>query len=262
MDGQGQLIRLSRPAHRIVTLTPHAAELVVSAGAGTALVAVTAESDYPASVRALPKIGRYNQISLSAILRQRPDLVVAWQDGGTHKEVTRLRQLGIPVFISHPLQPSDISKEIRALGQLSGHSQTAHNNTRAFDQALQQLSRRYGSQPAVKTVVLLSEAPIYSVSKHSFIGQMLPLCGGANVFAELASPAPQINREAIIRAQPQVILVASEGKMPTQLASWPIPAARKQQIYPLRDSARPSLRLLQPLQQMCADLDRARRDKH
>ena len=119
-DGTGQTVTIPHEIRKVVTLTPHAAELAYSAGAGSKLVGVTQESDYPEPVKSLPKIGSYVQINLEAIIKLKPDLVIAWQDGGQAPLIQALRQAGIPVFMSHPLAPQDIATEIHALCTLNG----------------------------------------------------------------------------------------------------------------------------------------------
>ena len=65
-DGTGQTVTIPHEIRKVVALTPHSAELAYSAGAGSKLVGVTQESDYPEPVKALPKVGTYVQINLES----------------------------------------------------------------------------------------------------------------------------------------------------------------------------------------------------
>ena len=80
-DDDDFVVRLDRPASRIISLAPSLTELVFAAGAGEKLVGVVEYSDFPPEVTALPIVGRYDLLDLERILELEPDLIVAWQSG-------------------------------------------------------------------------------------------------------------------------------------------------------------------------------------
>ena len=101
VDDTGATVELASPARRIVTLAPHAAELVASAGAASKLVAVGERTDFPREARALPIVGDANAIDVEAIVALAPDLVVTWP-WTAPAQVARLRDRGIAVFTTAP----------------------------------------------------------------------------------------------------------------------------------------------------------------
>src|SRR5690606_1807855 len=80
-DDGGQRITLAQPARRIVSLAPHATELLFAAGAGAHVVGVVEYSDYPPPARQLPQVGGAATFDVERIAALKPDLVVAWQSG-------------------------------------------------------------------------------------------------------------------------------------------------------------------------------------
>ena len=74
MDDTGQAVVLERPAQRIISLAPYITELLFAAGAGEAIVAVTAFSDYPEAAQSLTQVGDGGGLDLEAILALQPDL--------------------------------------------------------------------------------------------------------------------------------------------------------------------------------------------
>lgn len=256
-DGSGQTITLAAPAQRIISLSPHATELLFSAGAGAQLVGRSAESDYPPAALKVPSVGRYGQINPEILLRLRPDLVVIWQDGAPPALMAALKRRGIPVFLSHPLSMADIGRETRALGTLSGHPEIARTASAGFDAAWQKLHSLYGTKKPVPTLVLVGDTPLFTVGNQSFLGQMVNQCGGQNVFADLKTPAAPISAEAAIKARPQLILSLN----PTANAAWrqwPLPANRRHAVFTLHHAERPSLRLLDAMIEVCGTIDAAR----
>ena len=259
-DGTGQTVTIPHEIRKVVTLTPHAAELAYSAGAGSKLVGVTQESDYPEPVKSLPKIGSYVQINLEAIIKLKPDLVIAWQDGGQASLIQALRQADIPVFMSHPLAPQDIATEIHALGVLNGTPNIAKQNTAPFRLYLQTLAQS-PKTPAVNSVFLVGYNPIYAISNNSFLGKMLQMCGANNVFGHIQQPAFTLNPEALLQQPLQVAFISGKSEL-KQWQGFYSKAAKPPKLYSINADLRPSLRIKSSLQQMCLIIDSERRSRH
>ena len=259
-DGTGQTVTIPHEIRKVVTLTPHAAELAYSAGAGSKLVGVTQESDYPEPVKSLPKIGSYVQINLEAIIKLKPDLVIAWQDGGQAPLIQALRKAGIPVFMSHPLAPQDIATEIHALGVLNGTPNIAKQNTAPFRLYLQTLAQS-PKTPAVNSVFLVGYNPIYAISNNSFLGKMLEMCGANNVFGHIQQPAFTLNPEALLQQPLQVAFISGKSEL-KQWQGFYSKAVKPPKLYSINADLRPSLRIKSSLQQMCLIIDSERRSRH
>ena len=259
-DGTGQTVTIPHEIRKVVTLTPHAAELAYSAGAGSKLVGVTQESDYPEPVKSLPKIGTYVQINLESIIKLKPDLVIAWQDGGQAPLIQALRQAGIPVFMSHPLTPQDIATEIHALGELNGTPNIAKQNTAPFRLYLKTLAQSTKT-PAINSVFLVGYNPIYAISNNSFLGEMLQTCGANNVFGHIKQPAFTLNPEALLQQTLQVAFISGKSDL-KQWQDFYSKAAKPPKLYSINADLRPSLRIKSSLQQMCLIIDAERRSRH
>ena len=259
-DGAGQTVTVPHEIRKVVALTPHAAELAYSAGAGSKLVGVTQESDYPEPVKSLPKIGTYVQINLESIIKLKPDLVIAWQDGGQAPLIQALRQAGIPVFMSHPLTPQDIATEIHALGELNGTPNIAKQNTAPFRLYLKTLAQSTKT-PAINSVFLVGYNPIYAISNNSFLGEMLQTCGANNVFGHIKQPAFTLNPEALLQQTLQVAFVSGKSDL-KQWQDFYSKAAKPPKLYSINADLRPSLRIKSSLQQMCLIIDSERRSRH
>src|SRR4030095_4546345 len=100
-DDLGATVSLPRPAQRIVSLAPHATELLYAAGAASAIVGAVAYSDWPPEARALPRVGDAATLDLEGIVAFAPDLVVTWPYTAT-AQLAHLRALGLPVFTTDP----------------------------------------------------------------------------------------------------------------------------------------------------------------
>jgi iron complex transport system substrate-binding protein len=204
-DDAGRTVVLQQPAQRIVSLAPHATELLFAAGAGGRLVGVAAYSDFPADAAALPQVGDAHALDLERIVALRPDLVVAWASGNSRQQVDRLAATGIPVFFSEPRVAEDVASNLQRLGALAGTAREAKDAAAHFRGALADLEQRYRGARPVSVFYEIWHTPPMTLSGRHFVSDMLARCGARNVFADLPALTPTLSVEAVIAAAPEVI---------------------------------------------------------
>jgi vitamin B12 transport system substrate-binding protein len=88
----------------------------------------------------------------------------------------------------------------------------------------------------------------------------LRLCGAENLFSDLTLAAPQINLEAVLARDPEVILT-SEPRLLAAWQAWPqLQAVKRGQVWSIPDRGleRPSLQMLKATEQLCELLQSAR----
>ena len=131
VDDAGAAIVLQAPARRIVSLAPHATELLHAAGAGERIVGVVKGSNHPPEARVLPVVGDVHAIDVERIVAMRPDLVVTWPYT-TPAQVGKLAARGIAVFTTDPHTIDGIAADIERLGVLAGTAPAAAIAARRF----------------------------------------------------------------------------------------------------------------------------------
>ncbi|CAG1003477.1 Vitamin B12-binding protein [Burkholderiales bacterium] len=263
VDDTGAPVELSAPARRIVTLAPHAAELVAAAGAASRLVGVIAHTDAPAAARALPVVGDVNAIDVERILALAPDLVVTWP-WTMPAQVARLRDRGIPVFTTAPRTIDAIAANIERLGALAGTSPEATASAAAFRARLASLEAAVPRGARLRVFYQLSGAPLYTIGAGHTITEAIALCGGENVFASLPVPAPVVNVEEVLALRPQLVVAGIENAVrPSWLDDWrrweELPAARDEGLAVVDANLlhRPGPRFVEGVAQLCAAVARA-----
>lgn len=264
-DDLGNRVELERPARRIVSLAPHATELLFAAGAGERVVGAVEYSDYPPAAREVPHIGSYSALDMERILTLRPDLVVAWQSGNGPQALAQLRGLGLPLYISEPRRLEDIPASVERLGRLAGSSAVATSNSQQFRERLQQLKAKYSHKKAVTVFYEVWNQPLMSVNGEHLISHILRLCGGRNVFADLPALAPVLEVEAVLAADPEAIIASGMGEeRPEWLDDWQrwpqLRAVREGKLYfvPPDLLQRPTPRTLDGAERICQALEQAR----
>jgi iron complex transport system substrate-binding protein len=84
------------------------------------------------------------------------------------------------------------------MGRLAGTEAVAQKASRAFTAQEAELRARYASRPAVRIFFQIWERPLMTVNGEHLISDVLRLCGGQNVFADLPGLAPTISTEAVV----------------------------------------------------------------
>jgi iron complex transport system substrate-binding protein len=264
-DDTGQVIRLATPAKRIVALAPHLAESLFAAGAGDRLVGTVDYSDYPPEAKKVPRVGGYSRIDLEAVAALKPDLVIAWESGNAAGQINRLKAIGLPVFILQPNRMEDIAGQIERLGQLAGSDTAANATASRFRQRLATLRAANAKKTPIRVFYQIWKSPLMTVGGPQIISDAIRLCGGENVFGQLGQMAPTVSEEAVLAANPEVIIATGMGdSRPEWLSDWEkwprLTAVKRGNLFHINPDImqRHTPRILDGTEQLCAHLDKAR----
>lgn len=264
-DDGGKVITLKAPATRIVSVAPHTTELLFAAGAGAAVVGVSAYSDFPAQAKRLPSVGNSARLDLERIIDLRPELVVAWKSGNSARQIARLRQLGIPVFESEPRDFAAIASNIERLATLAGTSAQGKAAANAFRHKLAALRQRYASRSIVRVFYQIWPSPLMTLNHTHLVSQALSFCGADNIFGALPQLVPTVGIEAVIAADPEVIFISDErtdaGDMWQRFTQ--LQSVQKKNIFNVNGTLmnRAGPRLLDGTAQLCEHLELARQHR-
>jgi iron complex transport system substrate-binding protein len=264
-DDTGAVIRLERPARRVVTLAPHLTETLFAAGAGDTLVGTVEYSDYPEAAKSVPRVGGYSRPDLETIVALKPDLIVAWDSGNAPANVDKLRTLGFPVYLSQPGRLENVAGEIERLGRLAGSTEAADEAARRFRVRLAGLRAQYGERPVVRTFYQIWKQPLSTIGGRQIISGVISLCGGENVFGALEAMAPVVTVEAVIAADPEAIVASGmDEARPEWLDDWKrwpaLTAVARDNLFfvPPELLQRHTPRLLDGAEWLCGHLETAR----
>jgi iron complex transport system substrate-binding protein len=264
-DDAGTRVRLDTPARRIISLAPHVTETLFAAGAGGQIVGAVDYSDYPEAAKKLPRIGSYAQLDLEAIAALKPDLAIGWGSGNVPAHIEKLRALGIPVYLSEPGRIDDVAKNIERYGALAGTQAAAGEAAAGFLARLLALRTRHGQRPTVRVFYQIWKQPLMTVGGSQVITDAIRLCGGENIFASLKPLAPNVSIEAVLAADPEVIVASGMGEARPEWVDdwrqWPgMTAVKHNNLFfiPPDLIQRHTPRILDGAEQLCTHLETAR----
>jgi len=270
IDDAGDRVALAAPARRVIALSPHAVELVYAAGGGAKLVGAVSYSDYPSAAKTLPRVGGYNALDLERIVALKPDLVIVWRHGNNERQLDRLRALGIALYHSEPRKIDDVATDLTALGTLLGTASQADAAADEYRANVAALRAQYAKRAPVSVFYQVWNDPLMTLNGTHVVSDIIALCGGRNVFAQLAPLVPTVSKEAVVAADPEAIVATRQGPtpagapLPDGLAAWRawprMTAVARGNLFALDGDLvnRPGPRLVQGAAQLCRALDLAR----
>jgi vitamin B12 transport system substrate-binding protein len=251
----------------IIALSPHIVEMLYDVGAGEQIIGTTTFADYPEQAKNIPVIGNYVRIQIERVIELQPDLIIAWKSGSPSDDLARLEQLGFNITYSQPKSFSDIAKEIRHFGELTGHKNQGERVASVFEKELAKVTAQYANKKPIVGFYELWSRPLTTVAKNSWPQQHLDICQVDNPFESVLTPYPQINIEELISLPIHLIIqplsVNQKDREGFNWESWEIiPAvANDKIIQPNADALhRMTLRSLTALKSLCLAVDEIRSD--
>ncbi len=224
-------------ARRIVSLVPSLTESLFALGMGSRVVGLTDWCVHPAEqVASVPKVGGTKNPSLSRVLELEPDLVIANREENRERDVARLREAGVEVWVTYPRTVEDAVALLRELAGWGAPTEIAApvvaDVERAFAEAR---AEEHAVRPRVFCPIW--KRPWMAVGADTYAHDLLTLCGGENVFADREERRyPIVEEDEIVAAKPEVVLLPDEpyafgAADVEQLAALPIPAAVNGRIH-------------------------------
>jgi iron complex transport system substrate-binding protein len=267
---------------RIVSLSPSNTEILFAVGAGNNVVGVTDYCNYPPELEArieadeIAQVGGYWDPSVETILALKPDLVLvstaqcnvktnncktncSRRCELTIKVANRLESLGQNVLTLSPHSLDDVLNNILLVGNATGYSARATDLVENLEQRIAMVVSKAVSY-RLRVYFEVWNNPYISVNSGTWIGNLIGLAGGVNVFGEAVSEWPIIRSEDVIQRNPDIMLFPVVPSVPRFWGSFEavknrsgwdnIKAVRSGSLYEiLRDCiSRPGPRLVESLE--------------
>ena len=264
VDDSGATVELAAPARRIASLAPHLTEMLFAAGAGDRIVGTVEFSDYPEAAKAIPRVGSATLLDLERVVALKPDLVVVWRSGTAPARIDALRALGVPIYFDEPHSLAGIALTLRRLGTLAGTDAIAARAADALDARVRALRERYAARRPVTLFWQIWARPLLTVNREHVISDAVRVCGGVNVFADLAPLVPAVSVESVVASDPEAIVTTGTDATASSddgLAQWrALPRLRATArgnliVLDAETIHRPSLRAVDGTAALCARLD-------
>jgi iron complex transport system substrate-binding protein len=192
-----------------VSLVPSVTEILFALGLGGRVVGVTDWCTNPPEAASKPKIGKYAEPSLEAVVAQAPDLVVASADSTKPAFVARLEAAGLPVYVVYPKSLAETARTMRDLGRVTGASREGEKLAADLEDAVRRAAgppSSAGRRPRV--LLCVSLRPLMVAGPKTLAGDLIRAVGAENVVPAGAANYPTWGMEAVLEKDPDVIVVS------------------------------------------------------
>jgi iron complex transport system substrate-binding protein len=267
-DANGTTIVIPKTApQRIISLTPVDSEILGALHAESRVVGVDFYTDYPADMAAKAKVTDVNSApNIEQIIALKPDLVLSYghdtNSSVSHAD-TQLMAAHITVYDLPALNLDGSITEIQLIGQLIHDESGASALASSMRSGISGVKARIAGAPKASVYMELyyGNGPTYVFGGGSFGDELISDAGGVNIFhADTSGNGyPAVNNEAIIAADPQVIIL-TDGDSAASVAQRPgwsaIAAVKSGMIFSIDPNLtqRPGPRIIQGLNALAKDL--------
>jgi len=259
-DGQSRSVTLEDAPQRIASLSPAATEVLFAIGAGDQVAAIDKFSNYPPEAATREQLDAF-QPSVEAIAGAQPDLVFLVYDPGNL--VDGLENAGLTVFfLETPTSVEGVLEQIQLLGRATGHPQEADELVSTMQQGIDDIQERLADVEQGPRLFHEVDNQLYTVAPASFVGSLYTILKAQNIAAGTDQAFPQLSQEAIIEADPEVIILgdAAGGETAETVKARPgwgsISAVKDNRIYVIDPDivSRPGPRLVDALETLAQAL--------
>ena len=216
-DDAGRIVSLAAPARRVFSLIPSLTESVAALDPDV-LIART-RFDRAPELAHLPSLGGTIQPNLEALAGLAPDLVITWADATQRSFGDRVEALGIPVYRAEVETIAGVHSHLRRLGTLLGRAERAGALIDSLDQALASVAAAVHGRERVAVYYSVWHDPPQTTGPGTFIDEVIEHAGGRNIFADATHSWPLVSVEAIVRRNPDALVVARHAP-DAQRAPW------------------------------------------
>ena len=198
---------------RVVSLAPSTTEILFALGLDDEIVGVSSFCDYPPQAQTKTKVGTFSQPNVEMILSLKPDIVfcTGLEQGPI---ITKLKQLGLNTCVSDPASLNELFESIRDIGRRVGRTKEAVELVTRMSSDIDRMRRETGKVPRdrrPKVFVEIWHSPLMTAGKKSFLDEIIEASGGINIAHATDRPYANYSQEAVIRGNPDVIILCYMG---------------------------------------------------
>ncbi len=202
---------------RVVSLAPSVTETIFALGKEDMLVGVTAHCQYPPKAielvrsRRLRTVGSYSTTNLERVFALKPDVVIATKHA-QRATLEKLEEGGFDVLVlDYPKTVEQIFEIIQSIGNHLGAEDRASaliSSLRKRVEFIKERTQIKKKKPPPSVFFELSDEPLITVSGKIWIGDMIRLAGGTNIFENRSEAFPVVQLTEVKAHNPDVMIVA------------------------------------------------------
>jgi iron complex transport system substrate-binding protein len=262
-DAVNDSIRVNTQHPKVMALSPALTEMLFAVLPDSQILAVSQACNYPEAVNTKKRINTY-PLDIEGIIAIKPE-VIFYEEGFISAEsISQLRRFGIQTFAFRYNKVVDVFSSIKQIGTICGYPENAENLAKSLQNQADSL--QLSNPKPLRTLAIISAQPVYVFGKGTILSEIVEKVGGINTVDSAYGRYPEIQREALLKMNPEVILGGTYAELDSALFSkYPelkaITAYQNKQCYPLTSDlvSRPSPRIVQAMKEVKKALELAKK---
>ncbi|QCI68276.1 ABC transporter substrate-binding protein [Phreatobacter stygius] len=214
VDALGRQVVLARPPARLVTIFASNTELVAAIGLAERIVGIETFTRFPPEVVGRPTVGGRLGFSVDRVVRQRPDLVVVTPARqAVNQLVDPMERLGIPIIVLTHRSIPEVMANIRLVAGATGVPERGEAVTGLLQARLDAVAARIAGRSRPRIVMItgrVATGMLLIARSGSYTADAIIAAGGSLAFDQ-AQMLSQVSPEAVLRADPDVVLFAGSA---------------------------------------------------
>nr|WP_145545647.1 ABC transporter substrate-binding protein [Variovorax boronicumulans] len=223
-DALGRRVVLPAPPQRIVTIFSSNTELVVALGLLDRIVGVEDFTRFPPDIVRIPKVGGRLGFSADAVVAQRPDLVIVTPARqAAHQLVAPMERIGVPILVLLSRSLDEVLGNVRLIAQAGAVPERGEALAASLQNRLAQVDARVAGRTPPRMLMLtgrLGNGMLLVARDSTYTGEAMLRAGGRFALAG-AGAVPQVSPEAVLAADPDVLLFAGSEEALRDLMAQP-----------------------------------------
>jgi len=242
----------SEPMH-IVSLAPSITETLYFIEALDKVVGITKWDNYPNNVQEGRIIVGDMEPNIEIIASLKPDLIIGLK---YHlKYIDQLEKIAL-VLIVEPQSVEEIYEAVELLGNVTNKEDQAQKAIMEMEEKINSIQEKVKNKEKPRVLYIVWWDPLITAGNGTFIGELITLGGGENIFADTQG-WPQVSVEEVIARNPEIIILPpSAGITANELCDSPLTntdAVKNGRVYTLSSDdivARQSPRVVEGLEEI------------
>jgi iron complex transport system substrate-binding protein len=184
--------------------------MIFAVGAGERLVGATQYCNYPSEALSITRVssGTIEGVNRESILNLKPDVIFFKADH--HQSlIETFEKFGIPMVGVGAESMEEMFQEALDIGNFLGSQAAAEQLVTQMRSDLEKQTNRVASissEERKRVFYQVWDQPLMTVGPQSFIGELIRIAKGKNIFDDATQGYPQISPELVVDRDPQVII--------------------------------------------------------
>ena len=223
-DAVGRTVEIAAPPMRIVPIFASNVELVAALGLADRIVGIEDYTRFPPEVLSRPRVGGRLGFSVDAVAAQRPDLVIVTPSRqAMHQLLDPMERLGISVIVLLARSMEEVLGNLRLLGRALGAPEKGEAVAASLARRLEAVAAGGEGHPCPSAVMVtgqLGNGLLLAARPDTYTGDAMVRAGACFALAGRGA-VPQVSPEAVLAADPDVLLFAGSRQGLAELVARP-----------------------------------------